>query len=45
MTDHRVNVSVHNLEAVMDGDLVALIEKLREHDREARLEALAKADA
>ena len=43
VTDHRVNLSVHNLDAVMDGDLDALIEKLAEHDRDARLRALASA--
>jgi len=43
VTDHRVNVSVHNLDAVMDGDLMGLIDKLAEHDRDARLKALAGA--
>jgi len=42
VTDHRVNVSVHNLEAVMDGDLTGLIAKLAQHDREARLKFLAE---
>ena len=45
VTDHRVNVSVHNLDGVMDGDLMALLEKLAQHDREARLQALAGAGA
>jgi len=33
ITDHRINVSIHNLEAVLDGDINTLIQKLIEADQ------------
>ncbi len=34
VTDHRINLSVHNLSAVMDGDLEAMVSALRLASRE-----------
>jgi peptide chain release factor 1 len=41
VTDHRLDLSVYNLPAVLDGDLDLLIEPLLAHDLEQRLAALA----
>jgi len=40
VTDHRIKVTIHNLPAVMEGELDALIEPLMTHDLEERLAAL-----
>jgi peptide chain release factor 1 len=40
ITDHRVGITVHNLEAVLNGELDTLIDKLIEHDKEEGLKAL-----
>jgi peptide chain release factor 1 len=40
VTDHRINKSIHNIEAILDGDLEPLIRKLREQDVEQRLKEL-----
>jgi len=37
VTDHRIGLSLHRLESVMDGDLDELVDKLHEWDREQRL--------
>ncbi len=37
VTDHRVNLDIHNLEAVLDGELDELIQALREDDRIEKL--------
>ena len=37
VTDHRINMSVHNIEGFMMGDLDEMIEALRIADREAKL--------
>jgi peptide chain release factor 1 len=42
VTDHRVGVTVHQLQAVLDGELDALIDPLLEHDRAAKLEQQAR---
>ena len=39
VTDHRVNYSSHNLEAILDGDIDDIIEALVRDEREQRLEA------
>ncbi|HEY5856717.1 MAG TPA: peptide chain release factor 1 [Aldersonia sp.] len=39
ITDHRVGFKAHNLDAVLDGDLDALLDALGRADREARLAA------
>ncbi len=39
VTDHRIGLSLHRLESVMDGDLDELVDKLHEWDREQRLNA------
>jgi peptide chain release factor 1 len=36
LTDHRIGLTVHGLERVLDGDLGAVIEALQTHDREER---------
>jgi len=40
LTDHRINLSLYNLEKVMAGDIGEVIEALKEHDREQRLKEL-----
>jgi peptide chain release factor 1 len=40
VTDHRINVSIHDLPKILDGALDPLVEKLLEHDRKEGLEAL-----
>jgi peptide chain release factor 1 len=37
ITDHRINVSVHNLPGVMEGDLQGLIDELQKFDRARKL--------
>ena len=39
ITDHRIGFKAHNLDAVLDGDLDALLDALGKADREARLAA------
>ena len=39
IADHRVNYKAHNLDAVLDGDLDAVVEALTEADLAARLSA------
>lgn len=39
VTDHRINVSSHNLEGFLDGDIDDLIDALVRDEREQRLEA------
>jgi len=41
ITDHRINVSVHNLPAVMEGDLDGLIGELQKFERSEKLKSLA----
>jgi peptide chain release factor 1 len=40
VTDHRIEESFHNLEAIMDGELDELIQALHEADRLEKLEAI-----
>ena len=42
VSDHRINLTQHNLTAVLDGDLESLIEALSEHEREVKLQDLAQ---
>ena len=39
VTDHRINISSHNLEAFLDGDIDDIIDALVLNEREQRLEA------
>jgi peptide chain release factor 1 len=39
VTDHRIGLSLHNLEQVLDGDMEDLIDALSANDSEARLKA------
>ncbi len=38
VTDHRINFTVHKLEAVLNGDLDEILEALKEADRKARMQ-------
>jgi peptide chain release factor 1 len=38
VTDHRLGLTLHNLSAILDGEIAALIDALALHDRAARLE-------
>ena len=40
LTDHRINLSLYNLDKIMTGDMGELISALKEHDREKRLKNL-----
>ncbi len=42
LTDHRINVDLYKLEMVMQGDLDELLGALKMHDRQKRLQNLAK---
>lgn len=42
VSDHRINLNLHNLHDVLDGDLTVLVESLARHDQEQRLQALAE---
>lgn len=37
LTDHRIGLTMHGLDRVMEGDLTALLDALREHDIELRI--------
>jgi peptide chain release factor 1 len=37
VTDHRIDVTVHKLQSVLDGDLDVLIEPLAQEDQARRL--------
>jgi peptide chain release factor 1 len=41
VTDHRIGVTLHNLSAVLEGDLEALIQALNSQEQAERLKALA----
>ncbi len=41
VTDHRVNLSLHKLDNILEGDLDEMINVLREKHREARIGALS----
>jgi len=40
VTDHRINLSLYNLDKVMAGDLSELVVALKEHDKQQRLKNL-----
>ncbi len=40
VTDHRINLSLYNLDKIMAGDMSELITALKDHDRQRRLENL-----
>ena len=41
VTDHRIGLTLHQLDRVLEGELNPLIEALRDHDRDERLSAQA----
>jgi peptide chain release factor 1 len=45
VTDHRINLTLHNLEGVLNGDLDEIIEKLRFHFQARELERQSAASA
>ncbi len=40
MTDHRINLSLYNLDRIMAGNMEELIAALKNYDREQRLKNL-----
>ncbi|NIA18763.1 MAG: peptide chain release factor 1, partial [Simkaniaceae bacterium] len=42
VTDHRINLTLYQLDAILDGDLTELIEKLRLADQQERLAAVGE---
>jgi peptide chain release factor 1 len=40
VTDHRINLSLYNLDKVMGGDMEAIVAGLVEYDKKLRLENL-----
>lgn len=40
VTDHRINLSLYNLDKIMAGDLGEIIAALKEHDKQQRIENL-----
>jgi peptide chain release factor 1 len=40
VTDHRINLSLYNLDKIMGGDMSELIAALKDHDRQQRLKSL-----
>jgi peptide chain release factor 1 len=40
VTDHRVGITIHNIDGVMEGDIDELIEACQIHQREKELERL-----
>jgi peptide chain release factor 1 len=40
VTDHRINLSLYNLDKIMDGDIHELIAALKDYDRQQRLKNL-----
>jgi len=40
VTDHRINLSIYNLDKIMDGDIENLVAGLIEYDKKLRLESL-----
>ncbi|MFO0844063.1 MAG: peptide chain release factor 1 [Gemmataceae bacterium] len=45
LTDHRINLTLYKLDAIVAGNLSELIRALREHDRKQRLEQAAAGTA
>ena len=45
VTDHRIGLTVHNMEAILDGDLDRIIEALREAARQEQLASMAGGEA
>jgi len=41
VTDHRIGLTLHNLNAVLEGDIAGLIQALAAHDQTERLKALS----
>ena len=42
ITDHRIGLTIYNLDQVMDGDIDEIIEALVQHDQTQRLEQVAR---
>ena len=40
LTDHRINLSLYSLDKIIMGELEAVIDALKEHDKQKRLESL-----
>jgi peptide chain release factor 1 len=44
VTDHRINLSLHQLDGILEGGLEQLLEALRNYDRELQLRELSKSE-
>jgi peptide chain release factor 1 len=44
ITDHRINLTVHQLSDVLDGNLDPFVEALRAEEQKEKLEALGEGD-
>ncbi len=42
VTDHRIGLTLHRLDAILEGDLSDIIAALKKHERETKLEAASK---
>ena len=42
VTDHRINLSVHNLSGILDGEVGKMIESLIKEDQTLRLQAQSR---
>ena len=43
VTDHRVGLTLHNLPAILAGDIAEIVTALQDHDRQQKLEGLLEA--
>ena len=43
VTDHRINLTLYKLPAILDGNITELIEALRQHEQAQQLEAAGMA--
>ena len=42
LTDHRIGLTLHNLPALMNGEIDPILEALRQHEQQQRLEELTR---
>ena len=40
VTDHRIGLSLYSLDKILGGDLTGVVQALKDHDRQERLENL-----
>ena len=44
VTDHRIGLTLHKLESILEGDLDDIINALKKSDQESKLESAGKAN-